>query len=153
MTLARWMSDVAPSMEYAMKAAGTNQDAFLYLVQIGYCARVIDNVLDGDKEVTVADLMDAFEVLCSRIPTNPFYVENIREVQPLQTLAWEGWKQSNELVKGSQTDKIYAHVYRDIILELYPIVALLTQGYNAMIEVRNEMKEYFKDTWVKSLTR
>ena len=132
-------------------ASNNNEDAFNFLIQQGYCIRVIDDFYDEDKPVTKEEIFDVFELLFSVIPSNPFYQKYIKELGSLSTLSWEAWKDSNRLCKGSSTDKIYAHVYRDQIELIIPLVALLTQGYEKMVEVRKEQEHLFSDKWIKSL--
>lgn len=153
MTFRQWMKNTAPDMKGAHLAAGDNQDALDYLLQIGYCCRIIDNVYDEDRPYEKQDLLDVFEILVSRIPSNPFYAENIKTLQPIQNIGWCAWEQANRLCSGTDTQKIYAHVYRGLVGELYPAVALLTQGYDAMIEVRKFTETYFRNSWKKSLER
>lgn len=153
MTFAEWMENTAPDMKGAHMAAGDNEHALNYLLQIGYCCRIIDNVYDQDRRYDNQDLMDVFELLFTRIPSNPFYQENIKTLQPFQNLGWCAWQQANRLCTGTPTQRIYAHVYRGLIGELYPAVALLTQGYDAMIEIREFTETYFRDSWEKSLKK
>jgi hypothetical protein len=153
MTLEQWMQHTAPEMHGAKMAAGENKDALEYLLQLGYCCRIIDNVYDEDRTYEKQDLIDVFEILVSRVPSNPFYVENIKTLQPIQNIGWCAWQQANRLCTGNKTERIYAHVYRGLVTELYPAVALLTQGYSAMIEVRKFTETYFRDSWEKSLER
>ncbi len=95
--------------------------------------------------------MDVSKLLFSVIPSNPFYQEHIKTLQPVASMAWEAWEQSNRLCKMSCTDRIYAHVFRDQILYMNELVALLTQGYEKMVEVRRELEHGFSDSWMKSL--
>ena len=46
---------------------------------------------------------------------------------------------------------MYAHVFRDQILHMNELVALLTQGYEKMVEVRKGLEHSFSDSWMKSL--
>jgi hypothetical protein len=57
---------------------------------------------------------------------------------------WNAWEASNILFTGDETDKIYAHVLRDYINELLPLVALLTQGHDKMKEVNGLIRSLFK---------
>jgi hypothetical protein len=134
MRFTEWEERVAPKLMGAVIAAGDNKDAFKYLTQQGYCVRIIDNLYDQDYP-----------------PTNPFYQEHIKTLQPVASMAWEAWEQSNRLCKMSCTDRIYAHVFRDQILYMNELVALLTQGYEKMVEVRRELEHGFSDSWMKSL--
>ena len=151
MRFSEWEKDVAPKLMGAVIAAGDNKDAFKYLTQQGYCVRIIDNLYDQDYPPTNEELLDVSKLLFSVIPSNPFYQEHIKTLQPVASMAWEAWEQSNRLCKMSCTDRIYAHVFRDQILYMNELVALLTQGYEKMVEVRRELEHGFSDSWMKSL--
>ena len=151
MRFSEWEKNVAPKLMAAVTAAGDNKDAFNYLIQQGYCTRVIDNLYDQDYPPTNEELIDAFKLLASVIPSNPFYQEHIETLQPMATMSWEAWEQSNRLSKLTCTDRMYAHVFRDQILHMNELVALLTQGYEKMVEVRRELEHGFSDSWMKSL--
>ena len=151
MRFSEWEKNVAPKLMAAVTAAGDNKDAFNYLIQQGYCTRVIDNLYDQDYPPTNEELMDAFKLLASVIPSNPFYQEHIKTLQPMATMSWEAWEQSNRLSKLTCTDRIYAHVFHDQIIYMNELVALLTQGYEKMVEVRRELEHGFSDSWMKSL--
>ena len=151
MRFSEWEQNVAPKLMAAVTAAGDNKDAFNYLIQQGYCTRVIDNLYDQDYPPTNEELIDAFKLLASVIPSNPFYQEHIETLQPMATMSWEAWEQSNRLSKLTCTDRMYAHVFRDQILHMNELVALLTQGYERMVEVRKELEHSFSDSWMKSL--
>ena len=151
MRFSEWEKNVAPKLMAAVTAAGDNKDAFNYLIQQGYCTRIIDNLYDQDYPPTNEELLDVSKLLFSVIPSNPFYQEHIKTLQPVASMAWEAWEQSNRLCKMSCTDRIYAHVFRDQILYMNELVALLTQGYEKMVEVRRELEHGFSDSWMKSL--
>jgi|TARA_A100001518_G_C1195430_1_gene40000 hypothetical protein len=151
MRFSEWEKNVAPKLMGPTVAAGNNKDAFTYLVQQAYCVRIIDNLYDQDYPPTNEELMDVSKLLFSVIPSNPFYQEHIKTLQPVASMAWEAWEQSNELCKMTCTDRIYAHVFRDQINYMNELVALLTQGYEKMVEVRKELEHSFSDSWMKSL--
>tara|TARA_R100000654_G_scaffold20174_3_gene40836 strand:- start:3788 stop:4285 length:498 start_codon:yes stop_codon:yes gene_type:complete len=151
MRFSEWEENVAPKLIGAITAAGDNKDAFNYLVQQGYCTRIIDNLYDQDYPPTREELLDVTKLLFSIIPSNPFYQEHIRTLQPMATMSWEAWEQSNRLSKSTCTDRIYAHVFRDQIIYMNELVALLTQGYEKMVEVRKGLENSFSDSWMKSL--
>ena len=151
MRFSEWEENVAPKLIGAITAAGDNKDAFNYLVQQGYCTRIIDNLYDQDYPPTREELLDVTKLLFSIIPSNPFYQEHIKTLQPMATMSWEAWEQSNRLSKSTCTDRIYAHVFRDQIIYMNELVALLTQGYEKMVEVRKGLENSFSDSWMKSL--
>ena len=126
------------------KAAKDNKDAELYLLMISRVLRVIDDIYDDDYEVTRERLMETFECLFVKIPTNQFYL-TYQDVLLSQHLSmWNAWIASNYYSEGDATDKIYCHVWRDTCNELVPIVALLTGGYEHMNETSIKMRTLFK---------
>jgi len=151
MRFSEWEKNVAPKLQGAIVSAGDNKDAFAYLIQQAYCVRIIDNLYDQDYPPANEELMDVSKLLFSVIPSNPFYQEHIKTLQPVASMAWEAWEQSNKLCKLSCTDRIYAHVFRDQINYMNELVALLTQGYEKMVEVRKGLEHSFSDSWMKSL--
>jgi hypothetical protein len=57
---------------------------------------------------------------------------------------WNAWEASNILDKGDEVDKIYAHVLRDQVNEILPLIALLTQGHDKMKEINGLIRTLFK---------
>jgi len=151
MRFSEWEKDVAPQLEGAKAAAGNNKDAFNYLIQQGYCIRIFDNLYDQDYPPTKEELLDVIKLLFSVIPSNPFYQKHIQSLQPAVSMAWEAWEEANKLCKLTCTDRIYAHVFRDQFNYINELVALLTQGYEKMVEVRKDLQHTFSDSWMKSL--
>ena len=134
------------------QAAGKDKNAFQYLLQMSYCIRTIDDFYDKDRPVGDKDILDVFKLLFSVIPSNIFYQDNIKTLQPFVSISWEAWERSNELCTSTCTDRIYAHVYREQITGMYEFVALITQGYEKMVEVKRDMEKFvFSDSWMQSL--
>ena len=133
-------------------AAGENQDAISYLMMMSYCIRVFDDLHDQDRPVTHEASLNAIKLLFAVIPSNPFYQQHIKTLSPIQAIGWEAWERANELCVLTCTDRVYAHVFREQIVDVYSAVALLTQGYEKMVEVRRELENFvFSDSWMKSL--
>ena len=79
------------------QAAGKDKNAFQYLLQMSYCIRTIDDFYDKDRPVGDKDILDVFKLLFSVIPSNIFYQDNIKTLQPFVSNSWEAWERSNEL--------------------------------------------------------
>jgi hypothetical protein len=79
-----------------------------------------------------------------RLPSNSFYIQHQQALHSQHITIWNTWEASNVLAEGDQTDKIYAHVLRDYVNELLPLVALLTQGHDKMKEVNGLIRSLFK---------
>jgi hypothetical protein len=117
--------------------AGDDKDAELYLRLIAYCARICDDVVDDFHLVDQHSMLSLIENLFIKIPSNNFYKKHEELLFSQHLSMWNAWEASNFLSDGDETQKIYAHVLRDYIIELFPIVALLTQGHNKMKEVNS----------------
>ncbi len=134
------------------QAAGKDKNAFKYLLQMAYCIRTIDDFYDQDEPISNEDVIDVFKLLSSVVPSNLFYQDNIKTLQPFLSTSWEAWERSNHLCKLTATERVYAHVYREQVVGLYELVALITQGYEKMVEVKRDMEKFvFSDSWMQSL--
>ena len=105
-------------------ASGDDPHAAHYLWMLARITRVLDDVFDNDQVITREEHQD---VLLSQ-----------------HLSMFNAWMAANVAEKGDDTDQIYAHVWRDTLHEVIPIVALLTQGYNAMPPISLEVRKLFK---------
>jgi len=127
------------------QAAGDDKEALEYLELLSFLSRVTDDVLDEFEIISQNNVLALVEILFVRLPANKFYQKH-QDVLFSQHLAmWNAWEASNVLEKGDETDKIYAHVLRDYINELLPVVALLTQGYSKMKEINGIIRSLFNN--------
>jgi hypothetical protein len=125
-------------------AAGEDRSALTYLQLIARCARIADDVKDQPESLSQLDLLTIIEILFVRLPSNSFYIQHQQALLSQHITIWNTWEASNVLAEGDQTDKIYAHVLRDYVNELLPLVALLTQGHDKMKEVNGLIRSLFK---------
>lgn len=126
------------------QAAGNNLDAIEYLTLISAASRITDDVFDEFENVTKNNVLTVIEVLFIRIPANKFFKKNQDLLFSQHVSMWNAWEASNMLDKGDNMDKIYAHVLRDYLNEILPLVALITQGHNKMKEVNSMIRSLFK---------
>jgi hypothetical protein len=126
------------------KAAGGNESAEEYLQMLSTCSRIVDDIFDDFETVTKQDLLTVVEIFFVRLPANKFYCEHKDLLFSQHVTMWNAWEISNVLESGDSVDKIYAHVLRDYINEVLPLVALLTQGYFKMKEINVAVRSLFK---------
>ena len=126
-------------------ACGGDVDAQAYLWMIARITRTLDDIYDADQEVTRNDLLEVLEYLFVRMPTNVFYCRHQHVLLSQHISMYNALMAANLVENGDETDKIYAHVWRDTHHELIPIVALLTQGYQKMQIVSLEIRKTFKN--------
>ena len=126
------------------EAAGDNMAAAHYLWNLACISRTIDDIYDQDKKVTRAKMLDAIEYLLIEMPFNPFFVEHRDTLQSQHVSMYNAWMAANLWEQGDDTDKVYAHVWRDFFHEVWPVVALLTQGPKKMNEVSLKIRTLFR---------
>jgi len=125
-------------------ASGSDVEAFEYLKALAYCARIADDIFDEFTNLTQNNFLTLIELLFIKIPSNKFYLKHQDFLFSQHLAMWNAWEASNFLQEGDETDQIYAHVLRDYINEILPLVALLTQGHDKMKEVNATMRFLFK---------
>ena len=125
-------------------ATGDNIIAFDYLWQLACVSRTVDDIFDADQEVSRKQLLDAVRWLFIELHSNPFFQLHRDTLHSQHLSMWNAWMAANEWEKGDETDQIYGHVWRDTHHEVFPIVALLTQGPFKMEEVSMKIRKLFK---------
>ena len=126
------------------QAAGTDENAVEYLTLLSQALRTIDDIYDEYEIVTQNELLAVVEILFVRLPSNKFYQENRECLFSQHVSMWNAWEISNVLYSGDDLDKIYAHVLRDYVNEILPVVALITQGHAKMKEINSLIRPLFK---------
>ena len=125
-------------------ASGGDEHATQYLWMLARITRVLDDVFDNDQVNTREEHLEVLEYLFVRLPTNPFFIRHQDVLLSQHLSMFNAWMAANVAEKGDDTDQIYAHVWRDTLHEVIPIVALLTQGYDAMPPISQEVRKLFK---------
>lgn len=128
----------------AAEAAGDNKEAEEYLHLLAGWARITDDIYDEFENVDRLHVMGAIEIAFIRLPANKFFRENYDILFSQHLALWNAWEASNVLYNGDELDRIYAHVLRDYLVEVLPIVANLTQGHSKMKEVNMMIRKLFK---------
>lgn len=118
--------------------------AKLYIMDLVQAWRIWDDIQDQDYPVTREKLLEAFEILFMRIPTNPFFQRHREKLLTQHAVIFNTWIAANKAEFGDETDQMYAHVWKEQINELVPIVALILKGYGKMNQISNEIREIFK---------
>lgn len=126
------------------QAAGDDKNAIEYLVLLSQALRTIDDIYDEVETVTQNELLTVVEILFVKLPSNKFYQKNRDLLFSQHVSMWNAWEASNMLYLGDSLDKLYAHVLRDYVNEVLPLVALITQGHVKMKEVNSVIRSLFK---------
>lgn len=125
------------------KAAGDNKDAFDYLAIIFFTTRVIDDVVDNDKEIKHETYFNAMQELFVNLHMNKFFRENYDMLVSQHITIWNTWLAANKYEKeGELIDKLHSRTWRLYIDELLPLVAYLTQGFDKMKELDQDIRVF-----------
>ena len=125
------------------KAAGANKDAFDYLAIIFFTTRVIDDVVDNDKEIKHESYFNAMQELFVNLHMNKFFRENYDMLVSQHITIWNTWLAANKYEQeGELIDKLHSRTWRLYIDELLPLVAYLTQGFDKMKELDQDIRVF-----------
>ena len=132
------------TIDIISEAAGEDGFALEYLWMWARMSRTLDDIFDDDQVVTREELLEVFEYMFVKMPTNPFFNEYKDVLTSQHVSMYNAWMAANAWEQGDEVDQIYAHVWRDAHHEVVPIVALLTQGYEKMKEISDLIRKTFK---------
>ncbi len=118
--------------------------AKLYLKDLIYALRIWDDFYDKDYPVKDSAILEAFEILFIRIPTNAFFQRHRDKLITHHAAIFNAWVAANKAEYGDETDQMYAHVWKEQMMELIPIVALILKGYGKMTQVSELIRDTFK---------
>lgn len=118
-------------------------NAIAFLNQFGDFCEVIDDLWDGDKEVTKADLTRILFVALTEMPLNPFFDRFKGQLIPVMVTGINAWLDANELEQGDDNDKVFAYVLRDWYAELIAFVIYLARGREYMRHVSMDVRSFF----------
>ncbi len=125
------------------RAAGDDKGAFDYLAIIFFTSRVIDDIVDGDREVDNKAYFNCVQELLVNLHMNKFFRENYDMLVSQHVTIWNTWLRANDFEKSDDlVDRLHARTLRLYIDELLPLVAYLTQGYDKMKEIERELRVF-----------
>lgn len=114
-----------------------------FVLDIGEIAEVWDDLVDKDKPVSDDRLNNAFTVMLTELPLNPFFDRYKTQLTPLMVAGINAWQDANALERGSDNDKAMAYVLRDWYVELVMFVIYLTAGRHTMRAASLELRKFF----------
>jgi len=121
-----------------------NQSAKEYIDILCDVWRTWDDIQDADYTVTRHQILVCFKHLFINLPTNTFFNEN-RDMLLSQHLSmYNAWIAANEWEQGDETDQMYAHVWKNTLHELVPIVAFILKGRDQMEDTSSLIRKLFK---------
>lgn len=123
-------------------SANGNKDAKRYMYDFTYVVRIFDDLIDKDYPVSDKQIYRAFFIAMGDLWLNPFFVRNSRLLIPMHIMSCNTFFDSNAWMNDKdKLKRIYAHVIKDFVNELFGMVAFLTGGYNHMRKISLKMRE------------
>lgn len=123
-----------------------NQDAIHYCETLFRISQTLDDIIDGDKRLTGADVMSAFWQSLIELPANPFYRRHELYLRPLMASALQDWRDSVTLERsGGRHEKTLAFVLRDQLAGLTIQCAYLVGGESWMVQAGPAIRQHFHE--------
>lgn len=102
-----------------------------------------DDLVDNDKIITRNRVDSVFWTILTELPLNPFFDRYKHQLIPILVTGINAWQDSNELEKGTVSDKMFAYVLRDWCREFICYVVYLTRGREYLRSVSMEIRKFF----------
>lgn len=120
-----------------------DRSAIAFIIQFSDFCEVLDDLWDGDKEVTKDDLTRILFVAMTEMPINSFFDQYKANLIPVIVTGINAWLDANELERGGDNDKVFSYVLRDWYAELIAFVVYLTRGRAYMRSVSMDVRTFF----------
>ena len=116
-------------------------DAISLISDLSRVSQIWDDLVDGDKEVSVEAVNDAFITLISRIPRNHFYQKHLNEIQPVIELVVVDWLTANHFEETQEMLPL-AWSLRDNMASLLACCAKIIGGIDWAIRVSPKIRKF-----------
>lgn len=115
--------------ELALFCANGDLSAAAFIVKLGRCARLADDICDGDSKAPHRDMALLISDLTQLLSSNPFYLSNSAALMPEVVQAALLWAESEAWAKAAcRETRLWAFVERDAIQRISYTVALICGG-------------------------
>jgi len=106
-----------------------DREAMAFCNVIFESSQVLDDLIDGDKEVDKEAVIACWWNMLVALPNNVFYVRNLTKLTPILQRSLTDWFDANTLEQGNDADKNIAFILRDSVSALLIDCAYLVGGY------------------------
>jgi len=131
--------------EFLQQVLKGHRSAVLFCELLFRISQVMDDIYDGDKEVSRRDFTEMMWEALVELPSNEFYMSNFAVLQPLVRSALNDWYDANELEHSGEHDQSIAFILRDQLTGLVSQCAYLVGGYQWLRHVSAEVRRFFHD--------
>lgn len=123
-----------------------NKEAVAFCMDVVAIAHAWDDLVDKDKDLSTAQINDAFFHAMFGIRMNPFYQKYQAYIEPVMINAILQWQDANTLETGTDHEKHMAYMLRASILQLFNFCAYLVGGFQYAREVGPAMRNLYEET-------
>ena len=110
---------------------------------LGMSTELFDDLVDRDKEISEAQIFSLIMSLWVKLPFNSFWNAHKGFLMPVLLMSINAWQDANVLEKGEGSDQVYAYVFRNLTLQVLPMVIFILHGEQRMRELSLEMHRFF----------
>ena len=115
-----------------------------YVLSVSDLCEVFDDLIDGDKEVTPADIHRTLFTALVDLPANPFFHRHASALIPVHLTGIVAWLDANRLEKSENTnDRIFGYALRDQYMDCLLMAVCLTRGRETMLKLTAEIRHFF----------
>lgn len=126
-----------------------NDCAVAFVLQAYDAMHVIDDLIDGDRDVTADELSRRMFHMLVTMPNNEFYLSNQGVISGVLVSGWLNWMAANETEKqfingeNASSDALrVSFVLRSSYMDLISVCATIIGGLNHGVAVAKEVREY-----------
>lgn len=127
-------------------------DAVAFVVNLSTIIEIWDDLIDGDRKPSDAEIHNAFLLALFDMQANTFFSRHKTHLLPLIMTSINAWLDSVDMERGrDRHERMWAFFLKDYGRELFIQCAFLAGGYNHMRSVSMEMRRHFThetyETW------
>lgn len=127
------------------EAVQGDPEALAFLRAMAKVLHFWDDLIDGDKEVTPAEINNRMWLALIEIPLNAFYHQNIGTLQPILVMAIVNWRIATNIERdetSTQRDLGFAFIIRSTYVDLVTMAAVIVAGPEHAIACGPEIRRW-----------
>lgn len=118
-----------------------NREAVSLIELLANACQVMDDIVDGDKPVTMEDKHSLFFNLLVTLPNNPFYQAHFHRLNPVITTALNDWFVANRMETKDGPSAV-AYVIRNNLIAVLNEMVFLVGGYDHLKQYAVTLRQY-----------
>ena len=112
---------------------------------LGMSTELFDDLVDHDKDVSETQIFNLIISLWVKLPFNSFWNAHKGFLMPVLLMSINAWQDANVLEKNKGNDQVYAYVFRNLTLQVLPMIIFILYGEQRMRELSLEMHRFFTE--------